>query len=45
MTVLRSFLDQVRIDPQVVANCAAHSNFERASANTEYFFGLLDESD
>jgi hypothetical protein len=42
MTVLRAFLDQVRINPRFVANCAAQPNLERAFANTEYFFDLLE---
>jgi hypothetical protein len=39
---LRAFLDQVRINPRFVANCAAQPNLERAFANTEYFFSLLE---
>ena len=42
MTVLRAFLDQVRINPRFAANCAVQPNLERAFANTEYFFGLLE---
>jgi hypothetical protein len=42
MTALRAFLDQARINPRFASNCAAQPNLERALANTEYFFGLLE---
>jgi hypothetical protein len=42
MTTLRAFLDQVRINRRFAANCAVQPNLERALANTEYFFSLLE---